>query len=424
MTRLPYRHYQPARDMRVGSIPSHWKDILLRHATRFAYGDSLPDQERSGDEFFVFGSNGVVGTHHSANTLAPAIVIGRKGSFGAVNYTEVPAFCIDTTYFIDSRYSKQNLRWLYFALQTLGLDEVSRDTGVPGLSREVAYSCRIALPSLSEQHAIATFLDHEINKIDNLIAKQIEFLERLDEHRRALITEALTLGLDDKVALRATGNQFIPHVPMHWSLEKLKFLLATPLAYGANEAGDQNVSDDPRYVRITDIHEDGNLREDTRRSLPSKIAGPYLLQNGDVLLARSGATVGKSFLYQSSWGTCCFAGYLIRARCDQEKIAARLLYYYLSSDCYWGWVKAIQTQATIQNIGADRYATLLVPRPPLKEQREIVEHIEQKLSKVEHLRLKCIELISVYGERRSALITAAVTGQIDCSQFGISEVAA
>jgi type I restriction enzyme S subunit len=146
-----YRLYNPNNDLRTKIIPSHWRETMLRHVAKFAYGNSLPDQERSGDDFMVFGSNGVVGTHHSANTLGPAIIVGRKGSFGAINYTESPAFCIDTTYFIDSRHSKQNLRWLYYVLQTLGLDEVSRDTGVPGLSRDAAYLCRLALPPISDQ---------------------------------------------------------------------------------------------------------------------------------------------------------------------------------------------------------------------------------------------------------------------------------
>ena len=110
------------------------------------------------------------------------------------------------------------------------------------------------------------------------------------------------------------GIKWMERIPAHWEVVRLRYLADEPLAYGANEEALEDDPSFPRFVRITDINEDGSLRPDTFKSLPPHIAQPFLLREGDILLARSGATVGKAFIYRSEWGEACFAGYLIRFR--------------------------------------------------------------------------------------------------------------
>src|SRR5438128_456545 len=97
---------------------------------------------------------------------------------------------------------------------------------------------------------------------------------------------------------------------------RLKFLKREPLMYGANESAEYDNPDWPRFIRITDLNNDGTLKEETFRSLPEDVAASFLLEDGDFLFARSGATVGKAFMYSAKWGRACFAGYLIRCRPD------------------------------------------------------------------------------------------------------------
>src|SRR5947207_11778636 len=111
-----------------------------------------------------------------------------------------------------------------------------------------------------------------------------------------------------------SGVEWLGKIPTHWEVRRIKYLGTEPLKYGANEIAESTDFDLLRYIRITDVNENGTLRDDTFRSLPEKLAKPYMLRYGDLLLARSGATVGKSFLYQESWGRACYAGYLIRLR--------------------------------------------------------------------------------------------------------------
>jgi len=122
---------------------------------------------------------------------------------------------------------------------------------------------------------------------------------------------------------------------------RLRFACSEPLKYGANAAAQFDDPSWPRFVRITDITEDGRLKEDTFRSLPLEEAAPYLLNDGDVLLARSGS-IGRSFIYKPEWGVACHAGYLIRARLSHQ-FDPKFVYWALNSDSYWAWIEALYT---------------------------------------------------------------------------------
>ena len=100
--------------------------------------------------------------------------------------------------------------------------------------------------------------------------------------------------------MKDSGIDWLGEIPRHWKVASLKRVLSEPLKYGATEAGDESDPDYPRYIRITDFDNEGNLREDTFVSLPEEIAQDYYLTEGDVLFARSGATVGKTFLFPSA----------------------------------------------------------------------------------------------------------------------------
>jgi type I restriction enzyme S subunit len=193
-----------------------------------------------------------------------------------------------------------------------------------------------------------------------------------------------------------------------FATKRLKFVSSEPLKYGANSAAEYDNREWPRFVRITDVTEGGQLREETFRSLPPEIAEGYYLKDGDILLARSGATVGKSFIYSPAWGKACYAGYLIRLRTAQTHIA-RYVFWCLQSNEYWAAIDANLIQATIQNFSAERYASLQIPSPPVETQRRIAQFLDEKTSCIDGLITKKRALLDRLAEKRQALITRAVT---------------
>jgi type I restriction enzyme S subunit len=206
-----------------------------------------------------------------------------------------------------------------------------------------------------------------------------------------------------------SGVEWLGEIPEHWEVRRVKHIAAESLKYGANEIAEIADPTLPRYIRITDINEDGSLRKDTFRSLPEKLAKPYLLKYGDLLFARSGATVGKSFLYQESWGRACYAGYLIRLRTNITIISPRFLSYFVNSSFYKNWLDSIYIQATIQNVSAEKYANLSVPLTSLEEQVNVVAFLDQEIAKINDLIAKKERLIELLQEQRTAIINQAVT---------------
>ncbi|MDN5940766.1 MAG: hypothetical protein L0H94_02695 [Nitrospira sp.] len=221
----------------LGEVPEHWQVRRLKHICRFNYGDSLPTETRHCGEVPVFGSNGRVGSHVSSNTKAPCIVIGRKGSFGKVNFSAEPVFAIDTTFYVDGRITAADVRWLSFLLSWLRLDEVSKDSAVPGLDREDAYRRMAAYPAeRSEQSAIVRFLEHADRRIRRYIRAKQKLIKLLEEQKQATIHRAVTRGLPStgsagspqagsgqampNVRLKPSGVEWLGDMPEHWEVRR------------------------------------------------------------------------------------------------------------------------------------------------------------------------------------------------------------
>ncbi|MBE9322454.1 restriction endonuclease subunit S [Klebsiella pneumoniae] len=180
----------------MGEVPQHWSVVRLKWVCRFTYGDSLSDANRRQGNVPVFGSNGPVGMHDTSNSMGPCIVIGRKGSFGKVNYSESDLFAIDTTYFVDRRCTKANIRWLYYLLVWCRLDRISKDSAVPGLDRTDALNTLVPLPDGAEQERIAKQLDIETAEVNGAIAKVEDEIKLIREYRDRLIADVVTGQVD------------------------------------------------------------------------------------------------------------------------------------------------------------------------------------------------------------------------------------
>ena len=266
------------------------------------------------------------------------------------------------------------------------------------------------VPSLEEQQRIVDFLDAkfvEINRIQENTRASIEDYKAL---KQAVVTEAITKGIRGERLMKDSGVEWIGMIPAEWDIFPLKKVLKTKLQYGANESGIPFSGTLPRYVRITDIC-NNSLRDDLeKQSLTQEQSKGYLLEDGDILFARSGATVGKSFLFKKEYGLCAFAGYLIRAQLS-DILLNWYLYYYTLSSCYEEWKKQIFIQSTIQNIGADRFNQLTITIPPLEEQKEIVTYLDKKCGAIDSLIASKEALIGELDSYKKSLIFEYVTGK-------------
>lgn len=158
--------------------------VTLGEVCEFKYGKSLPANQRDSGSRPVYGSNGIVGQHSQTLTDGPTIVIGRKGSFGEVNFSPTPCWPIDTTYYVDRTATNADLKWLSYRLSKLGLTELNKSAAVPGLNRDDAYRQRLLLPPLDEQRRIAAILD----RADLQRTKQHAALDMVDGLEKSMFT--------------------------------------------------------------------------------------------------------------------------------------------------------------------------------------------------------------------------------------------
>ena len=419
-----YPKLKPSGVEWLGEVPEGWDVKRLRRIARLKSGDSITSEElQEGGEYPVYGGNGIRGTFSRFTHRGHYVLIGRQGALcGNINYASGEFWASEHAIVVLPLVDFSTV-WMGELLRAMDLNQYSVSAAQPGLSVDRILSLQLSVPPRNEQHAIADFLDRETGKIDTLVAKNRTLIERLKEKRSALISRTVTRGLPPEAAraagldphpkLKPSGVEWLGEVPEHWEVKRLKFLLAAPLKYGANEAAELDDPDLPRYVRITDIDENDGLREETFKSLPFELAAEYLLYEGDLLFARSGATAGKTFLYQTSWGKCAFAGYLIRARIDKGKAKPKFVRYFTASSHYWQWLSSAFIQATIQNVSAERYSSLWLPLPVVSEQRIITGFLDRETAKIDTLASKVETTIERLQEYRTALITAVVTGKID-----------
>lgn len=288
--------------------------------------------------------------------------------------------------------------------------------GVPHLSQEELRKIQIPFPPLAEQKKIADFLDEKCGEIDSIKADVQRQIELLNDYKKSVITEAVTKGLNPKAKQKDSGIEWIGKIPEHWLIKKMKYLTSQPLQYGANESGCDYDDSLPRYIRITDISMDNKLKDDGKLSLEFDKAKPYLLEDDDLLFARSGASVGKTFLYKKEYGKSAFAGYLIKASIDKTKAYPKFVYYNTLSNCYDSWKQQVFTQATIQNIGAEKYNTFVIPVPPLSEQKEIANYLDDKCTEIDAVIADKQKQLETLDEYKKSLIFEYVTGKKEVVQ--------
>ncbi len=339
-----------------------------------------------------------------------------------MTYTEAPCFCIDTAYYVDRRCTKAHLRWLFYALQCAQLDAVSLDTGVPGLSREIAHSSPVPVPSASDQIRIADFLDKETTKIDKLIAKKRQLTKLLSEERNEEVRRATVEGIRQS-ELQTTPFAWLGGVPSHWTILPLK-RIALRVDVGIAEAATHAYCDSGiPLIRSTNVKANCIDSAEILNIEPwfaEKNKSKYL-HRGDIVTVRTG-NAGVSVVIPEEFEKCqCFTLLMTTLKrrelpefyCFYMNSPSAQTYFHLQA---WGTAQA--------NISVPILQMLPVPHPPYEEQLEIVAYLQKRLFSIDALLGVLKHEEQKLSEYRSSLIFAAITGQIDVRNCRSKEAAA
>jgi type I restriction enzyme, S subunit len=279
---------------------------------------------------------------------------------------------------------------------------------------------KIPFPQRKEQDLIAAFIDYETAKIDALIEKQQRLVELLKEKRQAVISHAVTKGLNPNAPMKDSGAEWLGEVPAHWGVTKFHYeidLLEGP-GILANDFFDEGVP----LLRIQNV-KDHFVSDEYKTFLsPSKVGSKwnhFRVAQGDLIISCSASTGLVSEVGENAVGAIPYTG-LIRLRPQRRAITKDFIRYLVQSDLFFEQINLLQSGSTIQHFGPYHLHQMYITLPPANEQEEIATVIKQKTARLDDLIAVGNNQIELMQERRTALISAAVTGKIDVRDWQVA----
>ena len=311
------------------------------------------------------------------------------------------------------------LTYLHAALYAARINtrSIKQSTGIQNLDSAGYLSEAIGLAELGEQRAIAAFLDRETAKIDALVTTKKRLVELLQEKRTALITRAVTWGLDATVAMKDSGVEWLGEVPAHWEVKPLKSVagLQTGLTLGKTYHGEATTT--RPYLRVANVQDGYFALDDIAEvELPVRDVGRYELRGGDVLITEGGDfdKLGRGYVWEEQIPRCLHQNHIFAVRPLQGVLRSHFLAFTMSSGYGRAYFTATSKQSTnLASTNSTKLRNFPVPVPAPDEQDEIIRWIDRETAKLDALVGKVREAIDHLKEFRTALISAAVTGKID-----------
>ena len=303
----------------------------------------------------IYGSGGIIGYGNDYICDKNTIIIGRKGNINKPLYVEEPFWNVDTAFGLVANINILFPKYLYYFCVKYNFEKLNTTVTIPSLTKTNLLDIKINLPDLSEQKKISNILD-KILKILEIKKQQFSELDKLVKFQFL------------KMFGDPVSNIF------NFQKCKIKDVALKKLMYGSGSSAIE-FNNEIRYIRITDIDFLGNLKSE--KVSPSLFEEKYLLNDGDVLFARSGATVGKTFHFKKSYGKCIFAGYLIRLVPNQSKVLPEYLFYFTKTDFYDNFIKSNSKTVAQPNINAQQYESLDILIPPIELQNKFADFVKQ-----------------------------------------------
>ena len=418
-----YEKYAEYKDSGVnyfGEIPSDWKVLNLRYVFDFLNEKRFPlsalERESKKGIYLYYGASGIIDYVDEYLLDEETILIAEDGA-NLLSRSTPLAFIAKGKYWVNNHahiLKPKNLLfnfWTYF-LQSLDYTIYITGSAQPKLSREKLGEVIVLYPSLEEQTQIANFLDHETAKIDSLIEKQQQLIELLKEKRQAVISHAVTKGLNPNVPMKDSGVEWLGQVPEQWGATKIKYVAELTPKKSELSNSDSRLC---TFIPMEKLKL-GSLVKDEEKQISEVIGGYTYFKDGDLLLAKvtpcfenKNMVVANDLKNGIGFGSSEI--YVLRTN---SKVNTQFLYYRLQEDQFIELATGAMTGAGgLKRVPSEFLNNFEFALPPLSEQITIKEYLDQYLIKNECLMNKAQSAIQLMKERRTALISAAVTGKID-----------
>ena len=313
--------------------------------------------------------------------------------------------------FLRSRHFQEGvtLNWSFGTQQNIGMNVIE--------------NLQVTRPPLEEQKSIASFLDVETSKIDGLVSEQRRLIELLKEKRQAVISHAVTKGLNPNAPIKPSGIQWLGDVPEHWEVVPIKHLCS--LLKDGTHLPPSRVDDGIPLLSVRNLVDGAFVLRDDDSMISQEsyedLCRAFVPAAGDVLLAIVGATLGKTAVIPDGLGDFQIQRSVGIFRPHPKRLAGMFLNLVFQSSQFQSKLWELVGYSAQPGIYLGTLQNLRVPVPPEKEQADIVASTTKKAGRLSELLAEAKRAIELLQERRTALISAAVTGKIDVRGFAYQE---
>ncbi|CVK33261.1 restriction endonuclease subunit S [Methanoculleus bourgensis] len=434
-------------------VPEGWERTSLKDVLTINYGKGLKKDDRVGETYSVYGSNGVVGHHREAITEGPTIIIGRKGSVGEVNYSPQPCWPIDTTYYVDS-FSEMNVSFIFYLLKTLQLAKFDTSTAIPGINRNDIYSQEIPLPPLAEQHRIVAAIEALFARLDAANAR----LERVPGILKQFRQSVLATACDG----RLTEDWRAENPEVHVLIDTLNEICGSKQRRYKDEPEESEKYQNEKFQNLKTLKSDcgsdrsvripehwtwlllptiGHMHRGTSkhrpRNDPSLFGGDYpFIQTGEIaqskgrIVSHSNTYNEKGLAQSKLWpkGTVCItiaanianSAILTYPACFPDSVVGIIPTKDVCTSEYLEYffrtVKDNLSQfapATAQkNINIGILNDVAIPLPPFREQHEIVRRVDALFALADRIEAKVAAAREKTETMRQSILAQAFSGRL------------
>lgn len=429
--KLPrYPKYKDSGVKWLGQVPEHWKVLPCR---ALVVEQTTKNEGAENDNYLSLMANvGIIPYEEKGDignkkpddlskckmvSVGDLVINSMNYRIGSYGLSALNGVCSPVYIVLRPRPGRVEPRFAFRLFENRAFQNFAQSFGNGILDHRAAISwdtlknLGLSVPTPEEQNSILTFLDGETYKIDDLISEQQHLIELLKEERQAIISHAVTKGLNPDAPMKPSGVKWLGYVPTSWKVCLLKRAFRS-VEYGISDAvgSDGSIA----ILRMGNIV--GGKIDYTDLKYIDAVDGSLLLQAGDLLYNRTNSLdqIGKVGLFHGDVeGQFSFASYLVRLRTGPDSLP-EFFAYLLNTENILGLARASAFVAIGQcNLNPSRYGRIIVAIPPKTEQLEIVHYLDKATAKIDILISDAFSTIDILQERRSALISAAVTGQID-----------
>jgi len=425
---VKYSKYPSYKDSGVewlGDVPNEWNTSKIKHLFNLGRGRVISVEELEDEGIYpVYSSqtknNGVLGLIETYDYNCRQITWTTDGAnAGTVFLREGKHNCTNVCGTLQPRSSKDILEYMTYSLQHATQFYKRPDTnGAKIMNGEMA-EIFTPRPPLQEQQTIANYLDKATAKIDTLIEKQTKLIELLREKRQAVISTAVTRGLDNTVVMKDSGVEWLGEIPEHWEVKKLGYM-TIKIGSGKTPKGGAEVYSDTGilFLRSQNVYDEGLFLTDVVH-ISEKINNDMentQVKSGDILLNVTGGSIGRTTIVPDKFERANVNQHVCIIRLALKKYR-KFVSLVMKSLTIKLQIDAIQNGAAREGLNFEQISNFKIALPPYEEQNRTVKYIEKKTNQIDTLITKATKAIDLLKEKRTALISAAVTGKIDVREI-------